>query len=257
MKISILVNIGRLMLPAFVLAAQTSRAVILFGSGDPTYNTTPPAGALTNSGWQYEGQWGGFLGTPIAPQYFMAAQHIGGSVGQTFTFNGVGHTTTAYWNDPNSDLRIWKVNGVFTNYAPLYSTNNETGKPLVVIGRGTQRGDPVTVTEAQTQTNSSGQRVTNTVAVLCGWQDGAADGVMRWGQNQVCYAVGTLLMAAFTGIGMSHCRSPAPALFSARNPQTENETGMIDGDLSGATFIQDNSDIWIQGNDPLTPVAAA
>src|SRR5215472_15737649 len=85
-----------------VFAARTSHAVILFGSGDPAYNTTPPTGALTNSGWQYEGQWGGFLDTPIAPHYFLAAQHIGGSVGQTFTFKGSNYTTTAYYDDPNS-----------------------------------------------------------------------------------------------------------------------------------------------------------
>jgi len=150
MKNSYLSNFGRLALLAFGLATQTSRAVILFGSGDPSYNTTPPTGALANSGWQYEGQWGGFLGTPIAPQYFIAAHHVGGSVGQTFTFNGVAYTTTAYWDDPCSDLRIWKVNGTFPLYAPLYATNDETGKTLVVIGRGTQRGDPVVVSEVQT-----------------------------------------------------------------------------------------------------------
>jgi hypothetical protein len=149
MKNSTWLKIGWLALLAFGLTTQTSNAVILFGSGDPAYNTTPPAGALTNSGWQYEGQWGGFLGTPIAPQYFIAAQHVGGSIGQTFTFNGVSYTTTAYRDDPNSDLRIWKVNGTFPIYAPLYTTNDEVGKFMVDIGRGTQRGDPVMLTEAQ------------------------------------------------------------------------------------------------------------
>jgi len=191
------------------LCAQPSRGVILYGSGDPTYNTTPPTGALQNSGWQYEGQWGGFLGTPIAPQYFVAAQHIGGSVGQTFTYNGVSYTTTAYWNDPASDLRIWKVGGTFTNYAPLYSTNDETGKQLVVIGCGTQRGDPVTVAGS-----------------LHGWKAGAADGVMRWGQNQVEYAFGSYLVGAFTGT------------------QGPNEAYLSSGDSSGAVFVQDGSGVW-------------
>lgn len=143
-------NIGWVTLLALGLTTQMAPAVILFGSGDPTYNTTPPTGALQNSGWQYEGQWGGFLGTPIAPQYFIAAHHVGGSVGQTFTFNGVSYTTTAYWDDASSDLRIWKVNGVFPTYAPLYATNDEIGKMLVDIGRGTQRGDPVELTSTQT-----------------------------------------------------------------------------------------------------------
>jgi hypothetical protein len=127
MKISFLFNAGRLMLLALGFAAQTSRAVMLFGSGDPSYNTTPPAGALANSGWQYQGQWGGVLGTPIAPQYFIAAHHVGGSVGQSFTFNGAAYTTTAFWDDTNSDLRVWKVSGTFPTYAPLYTTSDEVG----------------------------------------------------------------------------------------------------------------------------------
>lgn len=202
-----------------VFAAQISRAVILFGSGDPKYNTTPPTGTLTNSGWQYEGQWGPFLGTPIAPHYFLAAQHIGGSVGQTFTFNGSNYTTTAYYDDPASDLRIWMVSGTFPTYAPLYSTNDEQGKSLVVIGRGTQRGAPVMV--ASTSPGS-----TNSVNTLAGWMDGPSDGVMRWGVNQVDSAGGWLLEAAFTGT------------------QGPNEGFLSPGDSAGAVFMQDNSGTW-------------
>jgi hypothetical protein len=247
MKDTLLNGFWGLAFLAFCLATQTSRAVILFGSGDPSCNTTPPTGALQDSGWQYEGQWGGYLGTPIAPQYFIAAHHVGGSIGKTFTFNGVSYTTTAYWDDPNSDLRIWKVSGTFPTYTPLYRTNDENGKNLVVIGRGTQRGAPVTVTETQTQTNGSGQLVTNTVAVLRGWRAGAADGVMRWGQNQVCYAAGSLLIAAFTGT------------------QGTNEAYLSSGDSSGAVFIQDGSGAWrlaginygIDGPFSTTPAGSA
>jgi hypothetical protein len=209
MKKIFLFNFARLALLALGLATQTSRAVILYGTGDPSRNTTAPTGALQGSGWQYEGQWGGFLGTPIAPQYFVAAHHVGGSVGQALTFNGTNYTTTAYWDDPNSDLRIWKVNGAFSNYAPLYSTNNEAGKPLVVIGRGTQRGDPVTVAGS-----------------LQGWKDGAADGVMRWGQNQAYYAFSSYLVGAFTGT------------------EGTNEAYLSSGDSSGAVFVQDGSGVW-------------
>lgn len=199
------------------LTEPACHAVILYGSGDPTYNTTAPSGAFANSGWQYEGQWIGFLGTPIAPHYFLAAQHIGGSVGNTFTFNGSNYTTTAYWDDPGSDLRVWMVNGTFPTYAPLYSTNDEYGKTLVVIGRGTQRGVPVMLTS----TNSTG-----TVSTLAGWQTGPSDGVMRWGMNTVSTAASWLLTASFTGT------------------QGANEGFLSGGDSSGAIFIQDNSGIW-------------
>lgn len=255
MKNSILSNFGRLALLAFGLTAQSSLAVILFGSGDPTYNTSPPTGALQDSGWQYEGQWGSFLGTPIAPQYFIAAHHVGGSIGQTFTYQGVGYVTTAYWDDTNSDLRIWKINGTFPTYAPLYTANDEVGRTMLDIGRGTQRGAAVELDEVQTVYTTNvvnlktlgisrkaaqtefpdatfqgqnmivvtGDLVTNTV--LKGWQDGPSDGVMRWGQNQV-YAAGNCLVAAFTG---------------TNGP---NEGYLSGGDSSGAAFIQDSTGVW-------------
>src|SRR4029077_8690414 len=68
-----------------LLAVTPSRAVILYGTDDPGENTTAPGGALADSGWQYEGQFIGFLGTVIASNYFVTANHIGGSVGQVFT----------------------------------------------------------------------------------------------------------------------------------------------------------------------------
>ena len=110
-----------------MLMAAASPAVLLKSSGDPFFNTTPPTGALANSGWELQGQWGSMLGTPIAAQYFIAARHVGGSVGGTFIFQGTAYTTTAYFDDANTDLRIWKVNGVFPFWAPLYSTADEQG----------------------------------------------------------------------------------------------------------------------------------
>jgi hypothetical protein len=210
---------GGLLAIGLVLWPMVARGVILFGSGDPAYNTAPPTGALTGSGWQYEGQWGCCLGTPIAPHYFLAAQHIGGSAGQTFTYNGSNYTTTAYWDDPCSDLRLWMVSGTFPSYAQLYTNNDEQGKTLLVIGRGTQRGAAVMVT--QTPTGS-----TNPVSTLAGWQDGPSDGVMRWGINQVGTAANWLLIAAFTGT------------------QGPNEAFLSCGDSSGGIFIQDATGTW-------------
>ena len=239
---------------ALGLILQNSHAVIIKGSGDPAANTTAPTGALASSGWQFQGLWGGVLGTPIAPQYFIAAQHVGGSVGGKFTINGITYTTTAYWDDTNSDLRIWKVDGVFGAYAPLYTLNDETGKPLVVFGRGTQRGESVVVSqvltvyttnlvtlkslgvtkkEAQklfpdatfsgsTMTCITSDVVTNTE--LRGWKNGPGDSVIRWGENQVSYA-GTCLVATFDNTG------------------GYNEAYLSGGDSSGAVFIQD-AGIW-------------
>jgi prolipoprotein diacylglyceryltransferase len=60
---------------AALLLLGTSRlgAVLFYSTDDPAYNTQPPTGSLTNSGWQWQGLWGGVLGTAIAPHYFIAA----------------------------------------------------------------------------------------------------------------------------------------------------------------------------------------
>ena len=149
-----------------------AQAVILYGTSDPSANTTAPTGSLAGSGWQYEGTFGGFLGTAIGPNYFITAQHIGGNVSDTFTLNGVAYTTTAAYSDPGSDLRIWQVAGTFPTFAPLYSgvPGTEIGLSLVVFGRGTQRGSDVLVGADNH---------------LGGWLWGAGDGVKRWGTNVV------------------------------------------------------------------------
>jgi len=174
-------------------ATAPTQAVILYGTGDPTANTTAPAGALVNSGWQYEGQFGGFLGTAIASNYFITAKHIGGTVGQSFILNGVAYTTTAVFPDPSSDLQIWQIAGTFPTHAPLYSgaPGSEVNLSLVVFGRGTQRGSAVNV---------------GSDPHLGGWLWGSSDGVERWGTNFIASiendpTYGGLLRAPFDATG--------------------------------------------------------
>lgn len=193
-----------------LLLRQESAAVIFDSTGDPTFNTTAPTGALAGSGWQYEGFWqGSFLGTAIAPQFFVTAKHVGGSVGQSFVFNGSSYLTIGMYDSPGSDLRIWEVDHAFSIYAPLYTSHDEVGKNLVVIGRGTQRGADVTL---------GGN--------LKGWSWGAGDGVERWGENQVSgiyndIGLGSLIYATFDhGAGV-------------------NEAHLSSGDSGGGVFIED------------------
>ena len=60
-----------------VMLVSHAHAILFYDTGDPTHNNSAPAGSLANSGWQYEGYFGSYLGTMIAPQYFITAQHIG------------------------------------------------------------------------------------------------------------------------------------------------------------------------------------
>jgi Dockerin type I domain len=191
------------------------RAVILYGTGDPTANTTAPTGAYANSGWQFEGQFDGFLGTVIAPNYFITAKHIGGVVGDKFTFNGTNYTTTAVFPDPSSDLQIWRVSGTLPIQAPLYagSPGSEVSLFLTVFGRGTQRGNSVFV---------------GSDAHLGGWLWGTSDAVQRWGTNIVGSITsdptyGALLRVPFNNNGGS------------------NEGHLSVGDSGGAVFVYDRT----------------
>jgi len=191
-----------------------SEAIMFEATSNVTYNTTPPTGALTNSGWEYEGSWqGNFLATPIAPTFFLAANHIGGSVGDVLNLNGFAYHTIAVTNCPNSDLRVWQVAETFPSYAPLYTDSNEVGQLCVVFGRGTQRGNSVTA---------------GSPSQLKGWQWGPGDGVERWGENIVSTiytdaTLGQFLKPNFDRSGIT------------------NECTLSVGDSSGGMFIQDGS----------------
>ncbi len=150
---------------------KNSQSVIFFETDDPSHNTSEPTGPLIGSGWQWVGQWQHFIGTPIAPNYFITAAHVGGIIGQALVLGGKSHVTTAAFRDPSADLTIWQVREPFVNWAPLCELTTEIGKPFIVFGRGTQRGE-----EVYHSGNSPKLR---------GWKWGQIDGQLRWGQNEV------------------------------------------------------------------------
>jgi len=195
-----------------LLAIPSARSVILFDTGDPTANTTAPTGDLANSGWQYEGNWLGLIGTPVASNFFIAAAHIGGAVGDIFVYQGVSYTTVKSFSQTGSDLLIWQVNGIFPSFAPLYTKEDEVGQGLIDFGHGTQRGSEIYL-------NST----------LRGWAWGPVDGVQRWGENNVFsvvpYSGHDLLYSTFD-------QSAGP-----------NECHLSTGDSSGGMFINDGG-IW-------------
>ena len=202
---------------AAVIGASAAHAVIFFSTSDPNFNTEPPADELAGRGWELQGSWSFFLGTPIGPRHFITAKHLGGVVGDKFSLNGIEYTTAAFFDDPDSDLRIWRIRESFPSYAQLYPRTDELGKDLVVFGRGTQRGDEVTVSSLFG-------------GVAKGWLWGLADGRKRWGENQVGEVVsngsnprvrGGLLRAPFN---------------SDAGP---NEAHLSAGDSGGGLFVKD------------------
>jgi hypothetical protein len=193
--------------------AQPASAVIL--SRTATRNTSAPSGTNANSGWQWEGNFGGgFLGTPIAPSYFITAGHIGNATGTAIYWNGKNYNTTAMYDDPSTDLRIYKITGTFSSYAPIYTGISETGKRAMIFGRGTTRG-----TELKKGTT------------LKGWKWGTRDKVKSWGENLV-----TSTLNGGTGIGQV-------LKFTFNKQGTSgaqyNEGSLSDGDSAGGVFIND------------------
>ena len=204
-----------LVLSAGLVITAPSKAVILYGTADPSVNTTAPAGELAGSGWQYQGYFAGFLGTVIASNYFVTANHISGSVGDVFSFNGNSYTTTAVFRDTASDLAVWQVAGTFSIHALLYSSpvGSEVNLRLVVFGRGTQRGNPVFV---------------GTDSHVGGWAWGTYDYVLRWGTN----IVGSISSDPTYGKVL---RAPFDANAGP------NEAHLSSGDSGGGVFVLNTS----------------
>lgn len=189
-------------------------AIIFSFTGDPAYNISAPSGALSGSGWEYQGSWGSYLGTAISPSHFITATHVGGSVGGVFVYNGHSYTTVAKQSSEFSDLTIWEVQGSFESYAPLYTGSDELGKDLMVFGRGTQRGDAITVGSEEK-----------------GWLWGRSDQVQRWGQNTVSgIAPGGATLGQFLVADFDWAAG-------------QNEAHLSVGDSGGGVFIQDQG-IW-------------
>ena len=202
-----------------------STAVVLLGTGDPEQNTTAPQGELAASGWDLQGEWGYFLGTPIASNYFVTAHHVGGTIGQEFWIDGVRHVAQAVFVDNASDLAIWQVIPRFSKWAELYRTNDEVGKRLIVIGRGTQRGGEVQVSSVLG-------------SVTKGWYWGTADSRKRWGENVVASifdAAGNPGSSVMSGVVAT-----GSFLRATFDPDGgPNEAHLTGGDSAGAVFIND------------------
>ena len=215
-------RLGLSCLGLWLLAALPAPAIVFYDTADANHNNAAPTGIYASAGWQFEGYFGSFLGTMIAPQHFITAQHIGDQ-GATFlhkaAFSGdpsdVAYTVdtsanggTGYWDIAGTDLRVYRINEVFPYFADLYTGSGEAGSTIVTMGRGGPRGSDVIVG-----------------AELKGWQAGGADGIARWGANEVsaiqASPVGDLLRAEFNASGVSE------------------EAFLSVGDSGGGVFILD------------------
>jgi hypothetical protein len=195
--------------------------VITFGSGDPAHNTTAPTGLLAGSGWQYVGNWNGFVGTQISASQFITAAHVGGSVGGSFIgSDGIAYTTTAVTT--RNDLAVWTISGQLPTAAPLYRGTSETSLDMVFFGRGVGRGAEVSAPSA-TDANP-----------LRGWEWGS-NAALRWATNRFDFA-----QSSYAGVGA--------ALVGDFDRTGGAEEGTVSaGDSGGAAFVRNGSEWQLAG----------
>lgn len=219
----------RLVMAAWVVWGPiTAHGVLFYDTSDAGHNTTAPSGTYADSGWQYLGAFGSFVGTAIGPNHFITAAHIGvqsSSFVQTSTFTGqldVSYTIdttafggTGYYDVPGTDLRLYQTLESFANWAPLYEGGSELGQAVVVTGNGGARGNEVWLGPD-----------------LKGWTASVGNGTTRWGTNVISgfipnalSPVGDLLVADFNAL-----------------PSTD-ESMLSSGDSGGALFINDGG-VW-------------
>lgn len=171
-------RLGLLAIGVAVGLASPAQAIIQYDAPG-RITATPPAGPALDA-WNLQGEISGFLGTPIAPNLFIAARHIDNPTvdhlsGRSFTIGGNTYVTTDSYNIPNTDLRIHQIGtNSFANFATLYNANasgTEVGRSMIAIGRGTPRGDVYYAGAGNTDPR--------------GWTWGAADGLRSYGTNLV------------------------------------------------------------------------
>jgi hypothetical protein len=144
------------------------------------------ATAASAGGFNFEGLFGGYTATAIAPGWIATVSHIGSY--STFLYNGVTYNVVPNSGvivNPASDgtgielYRIDTTTGGLPTYAQVWS--NADGSPndqeAVITGRGYDKGSPI---YAQTTTGDPYQQ-----GQLEGWAEGANNGTLRWGENYV------------------------------------------------------------------------
>ncbi|WP_395145911.1 hypothetical protein [Armatimonas sp.] len=172
-------------------------------------NLSPPPDTARRACWELQGEWGNFLGTPIAARWFVTAAHVGGQLGDVFVLAGRRYAAVAHEKIPGTDTALWRVDRDFPRWATLCE-GDEQGWELFIVGRGTARGSEL---------------------LGKGWRWGPIDHKKSWGMNRVggflkSKPYGELLLATFD-------KNAGP-----------DEATLSDGDSGGGVFLKGRNGKW-------------
>lgn len=130
---------------AVIGLSDVAQGVIV--TGDQGRNTARPADPAAGSAWDLQGDYGVYLGTPIAPDWFISAAHFGTPDNKLVTVDGVTHTVTNTVPVAGTDLVLKQVDVPFAAFAPIYNPSTDgtfnPGDAILIFGRGTQRGTAI------------------------------------------------------------------------------------------------------------------
>ena len=234
--------VSSLLVLGAISLGSSSRALVLFGQGlnDASYNTSATGtvaepvfdrvGILTYPSSDPTGPT--FTGMPIAPHYFITADHVRGRVGDVLMYQGSSYVMRELTRIGGSvggqqvaatDLAVWRVDETFPSYTPLYTGSDEIGKQVVFVGAGFIKGTVETRDGTPTGTP-------------IGWMNNLNGlGTRRWGTN----LVDNTESGSFDG-GATNA-SFLTTTFSKDGGGSE--FSFAGGDSGGGGFINDNG-VW-------------
>ncbi|MFT3788674.1 MAG: hypothetical protein QM770_21295 [Tepidisphaeraceae bacterium] len=204
--------------------ASPARAIIL--NGAVGRNSSAPTDPALLRLWNLEGTVGPVIGTPIGPRDFITAHHaLNNTLPFTLTLDGVTYATSGSAG-AGGDLRVWHLASSapsFTTWAPIWNPavdGSEVGRPMVVFGRGADRGSPLFVAA-----NSPNQ---------AGWNWGTlgSSEPRSWGLDTV---------ASIIPLSTS---DPTQLLTFDFKSTGTNEATMSGNDSGGGLFVQNTAGQW-------------
>jgi hypothetical protein len=237
-----------------LMGVTTGRASIVYDF--PAGITSPPTG---DAGWSLTGSWQVGGGVPVAPDYFLTAQHLGGGGGQFFILNGASYQASAFFDIAGTDLRLVKIAGTFPNYAPLYRdpAGSEVNQAISMIGFGHYaQGAPFVTNGIQngwTWGAATGKNFAmNTVAAITPmgtskFLDYTFDPVV--GRNEGIYTVGDSGGGAFISTGGGAPWRLAGIAYSITDfytfdPSTNTYTPLVAPDGSSGAAVYDSTGLY-------------